>query len=185
MQIPMSGLPSWVDDPCNPAATWKGITCSGGFVTGVSYIGSKLSGVVPTSLRALTNLTIVTLNGDGLLGTLPVEWSELTKLQTMAEWSELASLQTIVSEEEGERGNEGAAKSNCEVKVKVFHGLGIGYIVSASVPPNEAKIAGCNAARTMNANKLIGSIPVEWSYSMVNVKELGFGLGNVAWTAGI
>ena len=82
--------PNWNDDfennwkvtptPCD----WKGITChDNGYVIEIVRDGRNLSGKLPPSLAALTNLKVLKLNGNQLNGIIPSNLNELTHLEQL------------------------------------------------------------------------------------------------------
>ena len=73
-------LASWaVGDPCSDA--WLGVQCDvSGSVTGLVLTNMGLQGTLPTSLGALSSLTIMVLFWNALSGVLPSELGKLTSL---------------------------------------------------------------------------------------------------------
>ena len=49
---------NWLSgDPCNYTSTWSGVTCSGGEVTSLSLNDNGLTGTLPTQVGLLTAIT--------------------------------------------------------------------------------------------------------------------------------
>ncbi|NJO17513.1 MAG: choice-of-anchor D domain-containing protein [Thioploca sp.] len=81
--------PNWNDDfennwkvtptPCD----WTGIMCDNGYVIEIAREGKNLSGKLPPSLAALTNLKGLKLNGNQLNGVIPSNLNELTHLEQL------------------------------------------------------------------------------------------------------
>ncbi|GAB3989674.1 hypothetical protein GCM10028807_15090 [Spirosoma daeguense] len=69
---------------CDPCSGWQGIGCSGGRVTSIFLNSNNLSGSLPASLSALTNLTTLSLSSNQLTGSLPASLSVLTNLTTLS-----------------------------------------------------------------------------------------------------
>ncbi|GAB3726663.1 NHL domain-containing protein [Spirosoma lituiforme] len=68
---------------CSPCS-WAGVTCnSSGQVTAINLSGNQLSGSIPASLSALTNLTGLYLYDNQLSGSIPASLSALTNLQSL------------------------------------------------------------------------------------------------------
>ncbi len=64
--------------PCG----WFGVTCDGGGrVTNLDLGNNQLSGILPASLSALTNLQYIVFNDNQLSGTIPASMSALTNLR--------------------------------------------------------------------------------------------------------
>ena len=62
---------------------WFGVTCSNGRVTRLDLPTNNLSGTLPSSLSALTNLTQLFLINNQLSGSIPSSLSALTNLQNL------------------------------------------------------------------------------------------------------
>jgi Leucine-rich repeat (LRR) protein len=130
------------DKPCS----WKGVTCSEGYVIAISLISNNLIGSLPRELSNLTNLQTLYLHKNQLSGSLPLEWGNLANLQTLylhsnqlsgslpPEWSQLASLQTL-----GLYSNQ----------------------LSGNLPPEWSTLVNLQWLYLDN-NQLSGNLPPEW-----------------------
>ncbi len=73
---------NWLSDM--PIDQWYGIqTDDAGRVIGLTLIGNRLSGTIPSELRQLANLTTLELGGNRLSGEIPEEISQLQKLKEL------------------------------------------------------------------------------------------------------
>ncbi|GAB3997854.1 hypothetical protein GCM10028807_43980 [Spirosoma daeguense] len=82
--------PNWVNktgwlngcDPCtgNGGSPWENVGCVNGRVTGLYLIDNNLTGSIPTSLSALTNLNHLDLQTNRLSGPIPASLGTLTSL---------------------------------------------------------------------------------------------------------
>jgi uncharacterized protein (TIGR02145 family) len=63
-----------------PLASWYGVTVTEDRVTGLELINNNLSGVIPSSFEALTELTDLVLQGNSLTGWYPPAQGTFTKL---------------------------------------------------------------------------------------------------------
>jgi Leucine Rich Repeat len=68
----------WLTDP--DPCTWYRVTCSAGSVTEITLDGNQLSGSIPIELASLTGLTRLVLSSNELSGSLPPELGSLTNL---------------------------------------------------------------------------------------------------------
>lgn len=73
---------SWKgNNPCSSSESWKGITCDGGNVSGVTFPKMGLSGTISPDFSKLTSLRQIDLADNELTGTIP---SELTSLPNLS-----------------------------------------------------------------------------------------------------
>ncbi|KAG2561840.1 hypothetical protein PVAP13_8KG232900 [Panicum virgatum] len=75
--------PSWTGTDVCGGATFQGITCDGGRVTGINLAKQHLSGTLPPSLSDLTALQWLQLQGNALEGDLP-SLARMGSLETLA-----------------------------------------------------------------------------------------------------
>nr|WP_293840334.1 leucine-rich repeat domain-containing protein [uncultured Arsenicibacter sp.] len=68
---------------CDPCSGWYGVTCTNGRVSALSLINNQLTGSIPASLSALTNLQTLDLTLNQLTGSIPASLGTLTKLQNL------------------------------------------------------------------------------------------------------
>jgi len=67
-----------------PVSEWYGVTASGGRVTELDLPENNLSGMIPSELGNLTNLTWLYLNDNQLTGSIPYEIGNLTNLRYLS-----------------------------------------------------------------------------------------------------
>jgi M6 family metalloprotease-like protein len=65
-------------NPC----TWGGVTCNGGFVTGL-HLTTALAGTIPASIGDLGHLTLLHLDSESLSGPIPAILGELGQLESL------------------------------------------------------------------------------------------------------
>lgn len=65
--------------PCQ----WKGVICSSGHVTHLSFYGQGLSGEIPAELADLSELKVLMLDNNQLSGEIPPELGNLSQLQEL------------------------------------------------------------------------------------------------------
>ena len=76
----------WLSD--SPIDEWYGITVnSDGRVTHLDLVGNQLMGTIPPELGDLTRLERLDLAGNQLTGTIPAELGDLASLQYLSLWS--------------------------------------------------------------------------------------------------
>ncbi len=65
---------------CNPCE-WSGIQCTNGRVSGLTLLGSNLTGTLPNALGNLTELEVLWIPWNLLTGSIPTSIGDLTKLK--------------------------------------------------------------------------------------------------------
>eukprot|EP01041_Mallomonas_annulata_P000328 gene328-589_t len=65
------------------STTWRGLTCEGGYITGLQLSNSNLRGTIPSSIYRLNTLTLLDLSHNDLNGTIPITIFQLTALQIL------------------------------------------------------------------------------------------------------
>lgn len=72
-------------DPCNAAALWHGITCDGnGNITIINLDLNGLMGTIPPELECLTHLTQLSLDNNQLTGNIPAGLGNLSNLTQLS-----------------------------------------------------------------------------------------------------
>jgi Leucine-rich repeat (LRR) protein len=81
VNYPAALLSTWTgNDPC---ATWLGVTCVQGHVTGLNLPGHGLNGTISQTLGDLTNLANIKFNRNHLTGRVPDSLTNLTSLKEL------------------------------------------------------------------------------------------------------
>ncbi len=73
---------SWLG-PRGTECSWFGVTCEEGHVVGLSLGGNNLDGTLPLELGNLTYLRVLSLNDNKLTGSIPSSFGNLTSLTTL------------------------------------------------------------------------------------------------------
>ena len=152
--------PNWTHNTgwntTEPVSTWHGVTTnSDGSVTIVYLSTNGLSGSIPTEFFDLTNLEFLYLDFNGLSGSIPAELGDLTNLQ----WLELG-------------GNPLSGSIPAELgDLTDLQGLGLySNGLSGSIPTELGDLT--NLRRLwLSANSLSGSIPVDLG-DLTNLDQL-------------
>lgn len=83
----MSGI-NWTNDEDwgenRHCCTWKGVECAGDRVNKISLVKNNLSGLIPSEIGSLTELTELTLGNNKINGVIPHEVGNLAKLRILA-----------------------------------------------------------------------------------------------------
>ncbi|GAB2296930.1 hypothetical protein Dimus_031032 [Dionaea muscipula] len=80
------GYPSWFsqnwrgNDPCNG---WPGITCTNGNITMITLQGKGLSGTISPIIATLTSVEVLVLSHNDITGSIPMELTLMPKLKKL------------------------------------------------------------------------------------------------------
>lgn len=128
-------------DPC----TWYGITCTEGRVVGIDLSNNQLTGVIPSSLGSLEQLTFLGLNVNQLSGEIPAELGNLTRLNYL--YLSVNQLQGSIPPQLGQ--------------LSELRALWLGYNqLSGALPPEMGQMTQLFQL-FVSDNQLSGSLPAE------------------------
>ncbi len=163
------------DTPC----TWYGVTCSGGFVTGLGLDSNNLIGTIPAELEDLPMLQSLELAYNNLSGTIPSELGNLAnlinlQLQTNSltgnipvALANLSSIQNLDLDTNKLSGSIPPELGN----LSTLQGLGLeNNNLSGSIPTELSKLSNLRGL-ALQYNQLSGGIPPELS-KLTNLSDL-------------
>ncbi|KAG6692163.1 hypothetical protein I3842_10G099700 [Carya illinoinensis] len=163
---PCSNDANWTTPKLKPRTYKNSIKCNcvdpGGVchVVGLFLTGQDLSGVLPTSLLKLPNITMIDLSRNYLTGTIPSEWTSL----------KLEVLSTSVNKLSG-RIPSYLGKITTLKQLSVQNNRFFG-----TVPPELGKLVNLEML-ILSANFLTGDLPIDLTY-LTNLTELRISSNN-------
>jgi Leucine-rich repeat (LRR) protein len=172
---------NWTDNSgwleTNTPCGWKGVTCSGGHVSGLKLSSNQLSGSIPPELGQLSNLEDLVLFSNQLSGTIPAELGQLTNLT----WLSLRSnqLSGTIPPELGQLTNltelylfSNQLSGTIPPELGQLSRLQWLYLdynqLSGTIPPELGQLSNLQALYLYD-NQLCGEIPSE----LMNLTNLG------------
>ncbi|MBD2704464.1 leucine-rich repeat domain-containing protein [Spirosoma sp. BT702] len=168
-------------DPCtgNGGFPWYGVTCLAGRVSQLELQNNGLSGSIPASLSALTNLQQLNLSANQLSGSIPTSLSALTNLQRLTLSGNLlsgtipASLSALTNLKYLFLSNNqlsGSIPSTIGSLTNLQHFYLNNNQLSGSIPSTIGNLTNLQYL-DLTTNQLSGSIP-ESMGSLINLQEL-------------
>jgi len=156
LQVNSSVLYGWSEDV--DVCCWEGITCDAQLHVTSLQLGKKagLSGTLPASLSALTNLSSLSLSGGNMSGSLPHPWSRLSCLQFLSVARHRLT---------------GTLPPQYSSLTGLSHLSLNGNRLSGPLPDSYSTFQASNLAITLSANRITGTLPPSWS-AMTGVSSM-------------
>lgn len=167
---------------CN--TSWRGVVCEDGDIVAIELDNSGITGALPTSFGALTNLLRLSLSGNDFTGSIPdAAWSTMTKLDSIylnqnhlvgtlpQSWgTSMGRLVALVLHTNSISGTLPAAWSALtRIQTLQLHTNSL----DGTLPEEWSTMTDL---RTLNlgGNGLTGMVPNRWPRSMPNVTSIHF-----------
>ncbi len=147
-----SDYDNWLNT--NTPCTWMGITCADGHVVELSLFQDELIGIIPAELSQLTKLEKLGIGGNELGGAIPPELSQLSNL----EWLTLSGLELsgVIPSELSQLNNLKWLKLNGKL--------------GGTIPSELSQLSNLEIL-DLSGNELSGAIPAELS-QLTKLEEL-------------